>query len=260
VYRPARPFAPFALVSSLSSERMRSLPTGGFRMKRYGLRDDQFARIEQLLPGRPGYVGRDSERGNRLFVDAVIWNFRSGAPWRDLPERFGPWKNIHTRFSRWAKTGVWEIFSRFWPMTPTTNTPWSTRPSSEPTSAPPGPEKRGLDQAIGRSRGGLTTKIYVVVDALGNPLALSLTGGQAHDITQAETLIANVAPDAVLGDKGYDSDGFIASLERREIEAVILPRLIVKQTRVRLRPIRRTQPDRTFLPVYQTVSRRRHAL
>ena len=77
-------------------------------MKRYGLRDDQFARIEHLLPGRAGYVGRTSELGNRLFVEAVIWKFRSGAPWRDLPERFGNWKNVHTRFSRWAKSGVWE--------------------------------------------------------------------------------------------------------------------------------------------------------
>lgn len=59
---------------------------------------------------------------------------------------------------------------------------------------------------------------------MGNPLALSLTGGQAHDITQAETLVANLAPDAVLADKGYDSDDFIASLERREIEAVIPPK------------------------------------
>jgi transposase len=59
-----------------------------------------------LLPGRPGHVGRNSELGNRLFVEAVIWKF--GAPWRDLPERFGNWKNIHTRFSRWAKSGVWE--------------------------------------------------------------------------------------------------------------------------------------------------------
>ena len=77
-------------------------------MKRYGLRDDQFARIETLLPGRPGTVGRSSELGNRLFVEAVIWKFRSGAPWRDLPERFGDWKNIHKRFSRWAASGIWE--------------------------------------------------------------------------------------------------------------------------------------------------------
>ena len=62
-------------------------------MKRYGLRDDQFARIETLLPGRAGTVGRSSELGNRLFIEAVIWKFRSGAPWRDLPERFGDWKN-----------------------------------------------------------------------------------------------------------------------------------------------------------------------
>jgi transposase len=77
-------------------------------MKRYGLRDDQFARIENLLPGRPGYVGRSSVVGNRVFVEAVIWKFRSGAPWRDLPERFGDWNNTHRRFSRWAEKGVWE--------------------------------------------------------------------------------------------------------------------------------------------------------
>src|SRR5258706_1956526 len=72
-------------------------------MKRYGWRDDHLAGIETLLPGRPGTVGRSSELGNRLFVEAVIWKFRSGAPWRDLPERFGDWKNTHKRFSRWAE-------------------------------------------------------------------------------------------------------------------------------------------------------------
>src|ERR1019366_8672383 len=77
-------------------------------MKRHGLRDDQFARIENLLPGRPGTVGRDSDRGNRLFVEAVIWKFRVGAPWRDLPQRFGGWSNTHRRFSRWAEKGAWE--------------------------------------------------------------------------------------------------------------------------------------------------------
>ena len=77
-------------------------------MKRYGLRDDQFARIENLLPGRPGSVGRNSDLGNRLFVEAVIWKIRSGAPWHDLTERLCGCQNLHTRFSRWAKSGVWE--------------------------------------------------------------------------------------------------------------------------------------------------------
>ena len=77
-------------------------------MERHALRDDQFARIEHLLPGRPGTVGRNSDLGNRLFVDAVIWKFRVGTPWRDLPERFGGWCNTHRRFSRWAVSGVWE--------------------------------------------------------------------------------------------------------------------------------------------------------
>ncbi len=62
------------------------------------------------------------------------------------------------------------------------------------------------------------------MDALGNPLALSLTSGQVHDITQAETLAAKVQPKALLADKGYDADNFIASLEVREIKPVIPPR------------------------------------
>ena len=77
-------------------------------MRRYALSDDQFARIEHLLPGRPGHVGRHSDKGNRLFGEAIIWKFRTGAPWRDLPGRFGDWKNTHKRFSRWAESGVWE--------------------------------------------------------------------------------------------------------------------------------------------------------
>ena len=76
-------------------------------MPRYGLRDDQWQRIEDLLPGRNGHVGVTAQ-DNRRFVEAVLYRYRAGIPWRDLPERFGDWKNIHRRFSRWAKTGVWE--------------------------------------------------------------------------------------------------------------------------------------------------------
>jgi transposase len=75
--------------------------------RRYGLRDDQWARIAHLLPGRVGHVG-GTARDNRLFVEAVLYRYRAGIPWRDLPERFGDWKNVHRRFSRWAASGVWE--------------------------------------------------------------------------------------------------------------------------------------------------------
>jgi transposase len=75
-------------------------------MRRYGLRDDQWERIKDSLPGRDGHVGVTAS-DNRLFVEAVLYRYRAGIPWRDLPDRFGPWKNIHTRFSRWAESGVW---------------------------------------------------------------------------------------------------------------------------------------------------------
>lgn len=76
-------------------------------VRRHGLRDDQWARIAPLLPGRAGHVG-GAARDNRLFVEAVLYRYRTGVPWRDLPERFGGWKHIHRRFSRWAARGVWE--------------------------------------------------------------------------------------------------------------------------------------------------------
>ena len=75
--------------------------------RRYGLRDDQWVRIEKLLPGREDTVGVTA-KDNRLFVEAVLYRYRAGVPWRDLPERFGDWKNVHNRHSRWAVSGVWE--------------------------------------------------------------------------------------------------------------------------------------------------------
>lgn len=83
------------------------------------------------------------------------------------------------------------------------------------------PKKHGATQAIGRSRGGLTTKIHAVVDALGNPIAISLTAGQVADITQAEPLLAGLEPEAVIADKGYDADALVETLEGRGITPVI---------------------------------------
>jgi transposase len=76
-------------------------------MKRYALREDQWERIKNVLPGRADSVGVTA-KNNRLFVEAVLYRYRTGIPWRDLPERFGDFRVIHLRHSRWSKNGVWK--------------------------------------------------------------------------------------------------------------------------------------------------------
>jgi transposase len=76
-------------------------------MARTVLRDDQWDRIKDLLPGKPGDRGVTAA-DNRLFVEAVLWLLRTGAPWRDLPPEFGRWHTVYMRFARWQKSGVWE--------------------------------------------------------------------------------------------------------------------------------------------------------
>ena len=76
-------------------------------MRRYALLDDQWERIKAILPGREGSVGVTA-KDNRLFVEAVLYRYRAGIPWRDLPERFGDFRVIHMRHSRWSQTGVWQ--------------------------------------------------------------------------------------------------------------------------------------------------------
>ncbi|MBN9685230.1 IS5 family transposase [Corallococcus sp. NCSPR001] len=74
-------------------------------MRRHGLSDAEWGRIEPLLGSRSG---PHSKRGDRDFINAVVWRVKTGVQWRDLPERFGHWKTVCNRFHRWAKTGRWE--------------------------------------------------------------------------------------------------------------------------------------------------------
>ena len=76
-------------------------------MRRYELSDDEWERIAALLPGKSSDCGVTA-KDNRQFVNGVLWIARSGAPWRDLPERYGLWNSVYQRFNRWTKTGVWE--------------------------------------------------------------------------------------------------------------------------------------------------------
>lgn len=79
--------------------------------RRYGLRDDQWDRIKDLLPGRAGTEGRPA-RDNRLFVEAVLYRYRAGVPWLDLPERFGGFRVVHTSFTRWVRQQMLEHLAK----------------------------------------------------------------------------------------------------------------------------------------------------
>ena len=76
-------------------------------MNRNVLRDDQWVRIEPLLPGKATDCGVTA-KNNRQFVEAVLWIARTGAPWRDLPAEFGHWHRVYVRYNRWSKKGIWK--------------------------------------------------------------------------------------------------------------------------------------------------------
>ena len=109
--------------------------------KRYALRNDQWERIKDLLPGREQTVGVTA-RDNRLFVEAVLYRYSAGIPWRDLPERFGDFRLVHLRHSRWSQTGVWRrVFEALAQDADNEYVIESTRPSSKPTSTARGRKK-----------------------------------------------------------------------------------------------------------------------
>ena len=91
-----------------------------------------------------------------------------------------------------------------------------------PIGVPLAPKKRG-EQALGRSRGGFSCKIHITVDGLGNPLRLVLTGGERHDSTQAQTLLAGFDFEHLIADRGYAAADFVDYLLQRGIEVVIPP-------------------------------------
>ncbi len=75
--------------------------------RRHELTDKQYNRLQPLLSGKPGDPGRNADN-NRRFQSAVLWIARTGAPWADLPERFGKYDTVYQRFNRWAKKGRWQ--------------------------------------------------------------------------------------------------------------------------------------------------------
>jgi transposase len=192
-------------------------------MRRYALRDDQWDRIKDLLPGQPGSVGVTAA-DNRLFVDAVLHRYRAGIPWRDLPERFGDWNNTHRRFSRWAKSGVWQrVFERLAGHADNEYAMIDSTIVRAHQHSPGARKNPGEDQAIGRSRGGLSTKIHALVDALGNPVGFHLTGGEAHDLVGADHLLPDMQAEALIADKAFDADKRVIEPLTAAGKTVVIP-------------------------------------
>ena len=75
--------------------------------KRYEISDQEWSQIEHLLPEQTGKKGRPA-KNNRAILNGIVWLAKSGAPWRDLPERYGSWKSVYTRFCRWRDSGLLE--------------------------------------------------------------------------------------------------------------------------------------------------------
>lgn len=143
----------------------------------------------------------------------MVWISRTGSQWRELPERYGKWNSIYKRFARWDAAGIWEKLFVACADSPDQECLLldSTVIRAHMCAAGAPSSKGGqVAQALGRSRGGFSTKIHIVVDALGLPLDFILTAGQRHDVTQAPALLEGRQADYVIADTSYDADDLLA--------------------------------------------------
>ena len=192
-------------------------------MPRRILSDSQWARVALLLPGKDGDPGR-SARDNREFLEAVLWIARTGAPMARPARRvravelgvptlpkMGAERRLRARFRGIVGRCRFRVRAH----------------RRHHRAAPPTRRwgKRGTrSQAIGRSRGGPSTKISVMVDALGNLVDFVLLPGQRHDLIGVAPLLDGVEFDALIADKAYDSNDLRAELQGRGVAVVIPPR------------------------------------
>ncbi|MEU9713452.1 IS5 family transposase [Streptomyces sp. NPDC047967] len=198
-------------------------------MGRGDLTNAEWDRLESFLP--PGGVRGGRWSDHRRVINGVLYRVRTGAQWRDLPERFGPWETVYKRHRRWSADGTWQmLLSRVqaaedaegridWDVSvdstavrahqhaagarkaPSAAVPQERggRAGDEPgrsgtaeTGRPPGGGGR-IGECLGRSRGGFTTKIHLVADGRCRPLAVVLTPGHCGDGPQLERVLGQVS-------------------------------------------------------------------
>ena len=179
---------------------------------RYELSDYEWSLIRPMLPNKPRGIPRVDDR---RVLNGIFWVLRSGAPWRDLPEGCGPHTTCYNRFVRWRRAGVWDRIMEA--LAASHDAAVQMIDTSVVRVHQHGACIAGnKQQDMGRSRGGLTSKIHAVVDADGLPVRLGLTPGEAHDNRLCWVLLAELQPrTTLLADRGYDAD-WIREFARRK--------------------------------------------
>ena len=173
--------------------------------------------IDSALP--PKKVSGRQRFDSRSILNGIIWICRTGAPWKDLPDKYPPYQTCHRRFQEWVEANVWEkilvklavdLKKRGKIDLAECFIDGSFAKAHQHSAG----AASGTDEAIGKSRGGSSTKIHLAVDSGGLPVYFEISGGQINDIVHAQSLVS-AAPKScsVTADKGYDSDNFRAFIK-----------------------------------------------
>ena len=193
---------------------------------RYELSDYEWAAVKPFLPNKPRGVPRVDDR---RVLNGIFWVLRSGAPWRDLPETFGPYTTCYNRFVRWGRAGVWDQIMDA--LAETHDAAVQMIDTSIVRVHQHGAcIAANSQQHMGRSRGGLTTKIHAVVDTNGLPVQLGLTPGETHDNRLCPALLNELKPQTMLlADRGYDADWIRALASEQGRGQISRPNEIVRR-------------------------------
>ncbi len=208
-------------------------------MNRGDLTDAQWASLQPLLPPQKPWTGRPNH-DHRPVLNGILWVLRTGAPWRDLPDRYGKPSTVSTRFYRWRRGGIWDrIFAAVQRQADAAGAlDWDAHyvDATVVRAHQHAAGAKGSDatvEALGRSRGGFSTKVHLRAEGGGKLLTLVVTPGQTHESTVFASLLerGTVAragrgrpkrrPRRVVADKGYSSRAIRDYLRRRGIRMTI---------------------------------------
>lgn len=197
-------------------------------MDKYYIREEAFEKIFSFLQnkkrGKQGIYCRRREK-TRKFLEAVYFIMRTGAQWIELPKCYGAHKSVHKRFICWVKKGIWDDLLSYFAKDCDRESFMIDATIARAHACASGYKKgQQAEQALGRSKGGFTTKIHALVDALGLPIKFILTPGQSSEVKQAPELIKDLKDANILGDKAFDCDEFIEQIDSQNCTPVIPPK------------------------------------